>query len=291
MTDRTVVIAPERGRRPRHLPADGFHPPANGDCPFCPGLEHETPPELFSIRDENGWQLRVVPNRYPAVLPDSPAYGFHEVVIECAEHRESPTQFNASQLANLFRAYHNRLLYHSRDPKIASVSLFKNVGRSSGASQSHAHSQLIALPFVPELFQITWNRPACVLCPMLGDSSRIVIESRNYTVLCPYAPRFAYEMWVLPRQHQSRFLDSAQDSELAELMQRALIALELTLPGVSWNWYLHTAARGAPETEHWHFQIIPRTTSVAGFEWSSGVFINDTPPEQAAATLRHKLPS
>lgn len=281
-TGRTVIVAPGRAARPHDDRGDA------GPCPFCPGQEHETPPESYAIRDANGWHLRVVPNRYPAVRPDAPAFGYHELVVECPEHVERPTDLREDQLANVFRAYRDRLAHHFAHPRIEAVSIFKNVGVAAGASREHAHSQLVALPFVPPGFVA---RPGpCAVCPMPADSDRLVARSANLAAVCPAAPRFAHEVWIVPTAHEPRFEATDRDVELAGLVRRVLLAMDALLDRPAFNWMLITAPRAAADF-HWRLEIVPRRSAVAGFEWATGVFINDVPPDRAAARLRDKLPA
>jgi UDPglucose--hexose-1-phosphate uridylyltransferase len=283
VTGRSVVLAPGRASRPHDDRGDA------GPCPFCPGNEHETPPELHSIRDENGWQARVVSNRYPAVRPDAPAFGFHELIVECPEHVERPTDLTESRTANVFRVYRERLVHHFMDPRIQAVSVFKNVGVAAGASREHAHSQLVALPFVPPDLV---SRPGpCAICRMPGNSERLVAASEHFAAVCPTAPRFAHEVWIVPTAHEPRFEAVDRDRELARLVRRVLAALDALLDRPAFNWLLVTAPRPADASFHWRLEVIPRRSAVAGFEWSTGVFINDVAPEWAAARLRDKLPS
>ena len=289
-TGRTVVVAPGRADRPNASPRPARES-AGGPCPFCPGNEAETPPELFAIRDANGWQSRVVPNKFPAVEAGSAAFGYHEVLVECPEHFSRPTELDDWQFANIFRAYRERLLYHAGNPRIEAVTIFKNVGADAGASLAHSHSQLIALPFVPAALLEELGSPRCEFCRMKDEPSRVVAESERFVVACPFAPRFAYEMWAMPKDHEPRFEAISEFAELAGLMKRALVALDRALNFPAYNWFLHTAPRGAYPHFHWHFEIVPRLSRVAGFEWGSGVFVNDVFPERAAAELRHKLPA
>ncbi len=264
---------------------------SDGPCPFCPGHEAETPPEAFAVRDTHGWQLRVVPNKFPAVRPDTPeAFGFHEVVVECPDHLANPTELSDTQFANVFTAYRERLLHYSADPRIESVSIFKNVGAEAGASLDHLHSQLVALPFVPDALREELRSPRCHFCEMI-EPARLVVESENFRIVCPFAPRFAYETWVLPKDHEPRFETISDVAELATLMKRVLVALDRVLHFPAYNWFLHTAPRGQWPRFHWHVELIPRLSRVAGFEWGSGVFINDVFPERAARDLRDKLPA
>jgi UDPglucose--hexose-1-phosphate uridylyltransferase len=282
ITGRATILAPARADRPHDDRGDA------GPCPFCPGQEHETPPEVYAIRSADGWRLRVVPNRYPAVRVDAPAYGFHELFVECPEHVVRPTELSDTQLTNVFRAYRDRLVDHFANPRIEAVSIFKNVGLAAGASREHAHSQLIALPFVPPGL-VPVDGP-CAVCPMLGEADRMVADSEHFAAVCPTAPRFAYEVWIVPKAHEPRFESLDRDAEFARLVWRVLVALDALLDRPAFNWMLLTAPRRFSDT-HWRLEIIPRRSAVAGFEWSTGVFINDVPPDRAAARLRDKLPT
>ncbi len=277
-----MILAPGRAERPHDDRGDA------GPCPFCPGQEHETPPEAYAIRDSAGWRLRVVPNRYPAVRPDAPAFGHHELIVECRDHVERPTDLAEEQLADVFRAYRDRLAHHFAIPRVEAVSVFKNVGVAAGASREHSHSQLVALPFVPPGF-VAPPGP-CAVCQMSNDSDLLVARTAHLAAVCPAAPRFAHEVWIVPTAHEPRFESTARDAELAALVRRVLFAMDALLARPAFNWMLVSAPRRAVDF-HWRLEMFPRRSAVAGFEWATGVFINDTPPDRAAARLRDKLPA
>jgi UDPglucose--hexose-1-phosphate uridylyltransferase len=301
LTGRVVILAPERASRPMTLEHAAPHQ-RNGQrpsyCPFCVGNEHDTPTELHAIRDDIGWQVRVVGNRFPAVRPDAPGFGFHEVVIECREHFTHPTEYAAAQLAKVIQTYRDRTLVHFENPQIEQVVVFKNVGAEAGASLEHAHSQIIALPFVSpvvlrELHAVSNYRHSnrdCFFCHELRVVDRRIVQTPSFTALCPYAPRSAFEFMILPNYHVGRFetITNSLAQELAELLHRVLVALDECLARPAYNWYIHSLPR-ANGDYHWHLEIIPRTARAAGFEWSSGIFINDTLPEVAAERLRANL--
>lgn len=286
------MIAPVRADRPI-APPTAREGTGQTHCPFCPGNESETPPELFAIRDGSGWTVRVVPNRYPAVQSAAPAFGFHEVLIESARHLISPVELGDGDRANLFRVYRERLKHHATDPRIQSVSIFKNVGAQAGASLDHLHSQLVALPFVPDHLSARVRRgDPCPICTMLTESERIVGETEHFVAACPFAPRFPYEAWIVPKRHVPRYESTPDDeiTELADMTHRLLCAYDYSLNRPAFNWILHSAPRGHEQGFHWTLELFPRLSRVAGFEWATGVFINDVVPEGAAAILRDKLP-
>jgi UDPglucose--hexose-1-phosphate uridylyltransferase len=330
VTGSWVAVAPERAKRPIALSGHQPRQRANGErhpCPFCPGQEHATPHEVFAFRDPSsptdgpGWQLRVVPNMYPAVRPESlttiairdsellesvPAYGTAEVLIECPEHIHDPKELTDSQFTNVFVAYRERLRMFAGDTRLAHVAVFKNVGAEAGASLGHTHSQIIALPVVPDLLRAEldgakehFSRTGrCIYCDLvseeLKDGSRVIATSANFVVIAAFAPRFAYEVWILPRQHQPRYeaLSDANANELARLMKRLLFTLDAVLGEPAYNWHLHTTPlhAGEPEHYHWHLELLPRTARPAGIEWGFGCHITTAMPEVAARELRAALP-
>jgi UDPglucose--hexose-1-phosphate uridylyltransferase len=295
-------------------------------CPFCPGQERDTPHEVLAYREHGsaadgpGWNLRVVPNRFPAVRPDvggascmvggmvfltTPGLGRSEIVIESADHLAAPTQLADEQFAAVFRAYRDRIVSLAVDGRLAYASIFKNVGAEAGASLGHTHSQIVATPVVPELVneELAGGRDylarthRCVFCDLIGreiaSGARVVVRSEHFLVVTAFAPRFAYELWVLPTEHASRFetITAEHALELARLMKRALTALDVAQAEPAYNWCLHTAPLRSPELAHyhWHIEVLPRTARPAGLEWGYGCFITTVAPETAAAELRAVL--
>ena len=255
--------------------------PGSALCPFCEGQEHNTPFEIIAYRDRNtrsnekGWRVRVVPNKFPALQIEGELHkrgegiydkmngiGAHEVIIECPFHESSLANLSEDNIREVLWVYRDRLVDLKKDPRLLYGMLFKNVGAAAGASLEHSHSQLIVTPIVPinvweemtgslEFFNY---RGRCIYCDMihqeLSFEKRIVLDTPSFVAFAPFASRFPFETWVLPKNHTSPF-----DTQ--------------TLPHY-----------------HWHMEIIPRLTRVAGFEWGTGFYINPVPPEQAAAFLR-----
>jgi len=333
VTGRWALVAPERARRPITLSGHEPHGRTNGErtpCPFCAGQEHDTPNEVFAYRPAGtapngpGWRLRIVPNKFPAVRqpfpasrPDeagagemdlftsAPASGAAEVLIDCPEHVDNPTRLSDEQFGAVFRAYRERLTALAADPRLAHVAVFKNVGAEAGASLGHTHSQLIATSVVPALIRTEWDCAAahhsrterCVFCDIvereLADGTRVVARSANFVAVTAFAPRFAYEMWVLPVRHEARYetITDAATQELAVLLKRVLRALDVVQHAPAYNWFLHTSPlrAGAPPHYHWHLEILPRTARPAGLEWGFGCHITTAAPERAASELRAAL--
>jgi UDPglucose--hexose-1-phosphate uridylyltransferase len=321
---RWVIIATERGKRPHDFVIEE-DATKGGFCPFCPGNEHTTPPEIFAIREPGtepntaGWRLRVVNNKFPAlVLQGEPeregegmfdklnGIGTHEVIIESPDHDVTLASISIDGFVDVLTAYRERIKTLAQDPRFRYVLIFKNQGRAAGASLEHSHGQLIGLPIVPELvmeelngskFYYNWKE-RCVFCDMirqeLQQQKRVVLENAEFVALCPFAPRSPFEVWILPKTHFSSFVDLRDESYrlLAEIFSETLKRLEKSLGKAPYNFILHTAPIREPEIPHyhWHFEIMPKLTLMAGFEWGSGFYINPTPPEDAAQYLKEVQP-
>lgn len=317
---RWVIISTERGKRPHDFVIEE-EVTKGGFCPFCPGNEHTTPPEIFAIREPGtepnspGWHLRVVNNKFPALVllgePDRQGEGMfdkmngigtHEVIIENTDHDLTLSTIPVESFVEVLITYRERIKALAQDPRFGYVLIFKNQGRAAGASLEHSHSQLIGLPIVPELvmeelngskFYYNWKE-RCVFCDMIRQELqrrvRVVLENQEFVAVCPFAPRSPFEVWILPKTHFSSFVDTPEKSYslLAEIFSETLKRLEKSLGKAPYNFILHTAPIREPEIPyyHWHFEIMPKLTLMAGFEWGSGFFINPTPPEDAAQYLR-----
>jgi UDPglucose--hexose-1-phosphate uridylyltransferase len=288
-------------------------------CPFCSGNEHETPPAIDLYPDEN-WDVRVVPNKYPAVLPFETAHtaaafangtpqlfktvdgtGCHELIIESREHAVSLTDLSSQVLDYVFQAYRDRMLA-IKAAGWAYAQIFKNVGAAAGSSIEHSHSQLIGLPMIPvrmreeiQHARSYWDKyrrslfQDCVE-QELADGKRIVMESADFVALCPFASRFPFETWILPKEPAARVETSSNAllSELAHFTQCLIARLERLFARPAYNYLIHSAPfdGSADHCFQWHLELLPRLTKAAGFEWGTGYYINPVSPEQAAYHLR-----
>jgi len=316
---RWVIISSERGKRP----SDWTNEPnikVGGFCPFCPGNEDRTPPEIMAFRNngkpnEPGWRIRVVSNKFPALKIEgslSPkgigiydmmeGIGAHEVIIETPEHAADLSELPDEHVADVLFAFRSRSLDLKKDDRFKYILFFKNHGVAAGASLEHTHSQLIATPIIPkrvveELQGSKWfydRKERCVYCDVvnqeLNEEHRVVSNTDTFIALEPFAPRFPFETWILPIKHQSHFelMPDSAFYDLAKVLKDTLSRINQTLGYPPYNFILHTSPiqdSNLPNY-HWHFEIIPKLTKVAGFEWGSGFYINPTPPEQAAQSLR-----
>ena len=317
---RWVIIAGERGRRPNPFRNYAATVENGQPCPFCPGHEEMTPPEVMAYRKDGSgrpsrWSVRVIPNRFPALRIEGDmdkhgeglydrmrGVGAHEVIIETPEHDSDPSRYTAAQMTEVVRAYRDRMTDLLRDSRFRFVLVFKNHGAPAGATLSHPHSQIIALPVVPIRIAAELTgagkhyeyRGRCIYCDILSqelsDSRRLVVQNTDFVAYAPYASRFPFEISILPRRHGAFFweITSAQMESLAEILQDVLRRYRLALKDPPYNYVIHTAPPGHPQPSqyHWQVEVIPKLTEVAGFEWGSGFYINPTPPEEAAAHLR-----
>lgn len=320
ITSRWVIVATDRAKRPNDFSRQSVVMKGTGFCPFCPGNETKTPPEVLAYRksggpNEPGWTLRVVSNKFPALRVEGDlnrqgeglydkmnGVGAHEVIIETPDHKLSLADLSEKQVADVLWAFRERMLDLRRDIRLRYILVFKNHGEAAGASLEHTHSQLIALPVVPK--RVTEEiegakryydfKERCVYCDIvrneLDTGVRVVLETAEFLAIAPYAPRFPFETWILPRTHASHYedIDAPSAQKLAWVLRTTLRKLDKVLEHPPYNLVLHTAPvqEGAMPHYHWHIELIPKLTRVAGFEWGSGIYINPTPPEEAAAFMR-----
>ncbi len=318
---RWIIISQERSKRPTDFIVEKAEV-TGGFCPLCPGNESTTPPEVYSFRhdrnnfpDSSGWQVRVVPNKYPALVIEGDldkegeglydkmnGIGAHEVIIESPHHDEKFAYLSLHDMSLVFQAYRNRIQDLLMDKRFQYVMIFKNHGRAAGASLEHSHSQLVALPILPRMIVSELDgalsyynyKERCIFCDIVRQEikgkTRVVCQNDNFISITPFAPRTPFEMWVLPKNHTSSFRkqDDSSLRSLAEVFSESLRRLDRCIPNVPYNFVLHTQPLRSDSLEyfHWHFEIVPKLTSIAGFEWGSGFYINPMPPEEAALFLR-----
>jgi UDPglucose--hexose-1-phosphate uridylyltransferase len=320
VVERWVIIAAERAQRPQRKPKR-VHAPEPHVCPFCAGNESMTPPPVLVLANEDtslsaaSWSVRVVPNKYPALLgyEDSArrtkgayqsmnATGVHEVVIESPKHVTDLAALSEIDVERILQAYRERTLDLRTDPRWRYALIYKNQGSEAGATLSHSHSQITALPMVPNepLQELEAARKhyayanRCIYCEIIRNEreerARIVAENEQFIVFCPFASRVAGETWILPKGHASSF-DSERKgnlSALAHTLRDLLKRLALRFHEPAFNYFIHSNPLLEPENPyyHWHLELLPKLQYVAGFEWGSGLYINSLAPEDAARLLR-----
>ncbi|MFA6955797.1 MAG: DUF4931 domain-containing protein [Thermoanaerobaculia bacterium] len=297
LTSEPVLLSPERGERPGAWGATREDDGRTGAiCPFCPGNEEATPPEISRRSGDGAWTARVVPNKYPAIAPVA-GLASHEVLIDTAEHVSSLETRDLPSLAVMVALWRERFTSHASRPEIESVILFRNEGRAAGQSIEHPHSQLIALPFVPPRLQAELHGFAsagfCPLCPQstgAGGEALVVARRRGMALLCPSAPRLPYESWIVPDRHEPDWTDSDPEA-LAGMIRFAAQALRSRWPGTAFNVAMSSAPMSEPGRSafHWHLELLPRLTSLAGFELATGSWMNIVDPFRAASEYREAL--
>jgi len=329
---RWVIIAIERGSRPSDFKRAPEQKRKVSACPFCYGNEDKTPPEIFAIRpcdtkpNSPGWKLRVIPNKFPALKVEGnldrrglgiydimQGVGAHEVIIETPDHDAHLGEMPIEEVFQIVKMYRDRIADLHADKRLRYVLIFKNYGKIAGASLAHPHSQIIATPVTPitvaaELDSARehyLHKERCLFCDIISQEKalgeRIVLETEKFIAFCPFASRFPFEMWLLPKQHSHDYAQMSDDDleAFAEALKILLHKLRVSLEDPPYNFVLHTCPNYTvtrpgrehywstlPYDWHWHLEIIPRLTKMAGFEWGTGFYINPTPPELAADFLR-----
>jgi UDPglucose--hexose-1-phosphate uridylyltransferase len=315
-----VIIATDRAKRPSDFIRQSVPPAAALICPFDYGNERKTPPEVLAYRnsgsgDEPGWRVRVVPNKFPVLGIEGAlnrqgegmydkmnGIGAHEIIIETPQHAMTLGEMPEHQIEEVLWAFKDRVNDLKRDRRFRYIILFRNYGEAAGATLEHPHSQLIALPVIPKrvkeevdgakLFYEMKER--CIYCDIVQQETaagvRLVTETDRFAVLAPYAPRFPFETWIMPKQHQSHYEDADAPTlkDMAWVLRSTMRKIEKVLERPAHNLMLHSAPVQEPDLPHyhWHMEVIPKLTKVAGFEWGTGFYINPTPPEESARFLR-----
>ncbi len=331
---RWVIISTERSRRPADFLPPSQEIPEVVSCPFCPGNEPTTPPEILAIRPEGsmpnsrGWEVRVFPNKYPALSvegePERRAVGIydrqrgvgaHEVVVESPEHGLHFGDMDPVHVEKVLGVYQSRIRDLYKDHRLKYALVFKNHGALAGDALDHPVSQIIATPVTPRAIAMELEsarqhyhvKTRCLYCDVLNQEletgERIVTADEHFVALAPYASRFPFEIMVIPRKHLHSFARETPSSlaALARSLRDILARLKSVLRNPAYNFVFHTSPNTEAEAHrvnywatleadfHWHIEILPRLTQVAGFEWGAGFYMNPTAPERAAAFLRDAI--
>jgi len=335
----SVLVATARGMRPRKEEDRVERNQASHveRCPFCVGNEDKTPPTIKSWPSEEDWDVRVVENLYP-ILGDESAdaglvfglqqvidgYGRHEVIIDHNNHGIAIHQMSVEHLVLLLNAYRDRMqaLYAS-DERIRYVLVFKNFGPAAGASIPHTHSQVIAMPVVPEnvISEVNYanlyfeKHHQCIYCSLINEAltfeatiydrdsgeikrkigvgQYVVERGKHFIAIKPFASRYEWEVHIMPLVHQADFVDLSPEhlEDFATVLKNTMARLDAVIGGAQYNFFLHSLPRGEAHANdsdayHWHLEICPRTSIPTGFELGSGLFVSTISPEDAAQQLR-----
>lgn len=318
-----VVVASRRGKRPHPIKQkvrNENQPKKN--CPFeNPQKNGNDSPLLIFYKNDflpkvKDWTIQVIPNKYPAFgygvcnieHKEGPynwleGYGFHEVFIY-RDHIKNPALFNSKEITQMFSAFIKRYLALKNEGCVEYISIFHNHKREAGASISHPHSQLIAIPVIPPDVQKSINgsrdffqrNKKCVHCAIMDweikSGKRLVYENKNFVAFCPYASRTSFETRIFPKNHESCFEKQSESdlNDLSEIFNATMKKIYGALNNPPYNFFIHTApvSNGHYSHYHWHIEILPKTSIWAGFEIGTGIEISTISPEEAAEELRNK---
>ena len=270
-----------------------------------------------------GWRVRVVPNKFPALDRDKEllrkrlgmfdvmsGFGTHEVIIETPSHSKNLKDQSIKELSEVLKTFQHRIEDLYKDKRLRYCLIFKNEGWEAGASLEHPHSQLVATPVIPKRIreELVGSRNyfkrkrRCIYCDILSqerkDGERIVYENKEYISFCPFASPFPFEVWLLPKRHNADFCSRTTKKNiplLAGALKNTMQKLASTLNNPQYNYVIHTIpnpisrhdySKNIDRDFHWHIEIIPRLTRLAGFEWGADFYINPMAPEEAARFLR-----
>jgi UDPglucose--hexose-1-phosphate uridylyltransferase len=312
LTGRWVTIATDRNTRPDDFSHErlAVETGPHGPCPFCPGNEEETPPAVETYDEGGEWQIRIVPNRFPAfsgsepmtvrnlgpVFNQAPASGSHEVFVFSRDHGKEWSDLEDDQAAQVMYALRDRFEEHGRSRSIRYTQAIVNFGREAGASLLHPHGQLLGMPFVPGEIaeeEAGFRRFAgsCVMCTTAeaerDAGSRVVVDEDGVLVMCPFWSGTPYEMLLVHDQHEGHLARSSPEvlAAVGRAIKRSLALLKKNVGDVAYNLVIHTLPHHHEDEFHWHVHLLPRLQSVGGFEQGTGVPINIVSPEHAAKTL------
>ncbi|MCM8789585.1 MAG: galactose-1-phosphate uridylyltransferase [Candidatus Omnitrophica bacterium] len=321
---RWVIVDTDHPNKPEEYEYEPHILKGQVNCPFCYGNEAMTPPEIEAFRDPHttvntpGWQVRVVPNKFPALQIEgdldrrpvgmydmSNGVGAHEVLIETPYHNKDIPDLLNNEIEDFLSMYLRRVNDLSKDKRFKYLMIFKNYGAAAGASLEHPHTQIVALPMVPknamEEIRGAHNffefRERCIFCDVvrqeMQEKERIILENKYFLSFCPFVSRFPFEIWIIPKKHNSSFssLSPEEIPSLASILKDTITKLKNLFSNVSYNFIVHSSpvnGEEAIEWYHWHIEFMPKLTRVAGFEWGTGFYLVLTPPELAAKYLRER---
>lgn len=317
LTQEWIIYAVNRQKRPYEFEKKmGEKSNKTAPCPFCKGNEEQTTEAIYQDREQN-WSIRVFPNRFPAVerechegivkedfYENTLAIGRHEVVVDTPNHNETIEQFSLEHLQNVLTVLQKRFLSIKQTEGIKQVQIFKNAGADAGMSIKHSHWQLVGLPIVSKR-QITYEKTSkeyqreqnrCIICDMIAwereQKSRICCETEKFVAIAPYASRFSYEVWLIPKRHIASFGELTQQEieDLAVIMKKMLKRITELREDISYNICFAEGSTEQVDSDkkslHWAVQILPRIGGFAGLEFASETYINSVLPETAAKWYR-----
>lgn len=299
-TDEQVIIAMERAKRPTDFHDDGSNKEEK-TCFFCRGREKLTPSETFRIDDDNGeWIVRSFPNKFPILCSDmTDGNGIHEVIVDNCGHDKSFFNMNIKEFKYMLLAYKNRYIALYNTASTQYVSIFKNYLKKAGASLDHPHSQIISLPIIPNIIMTELNNckkfyeyrgeimHQVLIREERDKGDRVIFETDNFIVIAPFASKYNYETQIIYKN--KGLFQSMTDrviTELSEVLFGLFSRYGNVLGRFPFNLFLHAHPNLMEDAPYnWHLHITPRVSQQAGFELSTGIYVNDIPPEKAAKLM------
>ena len=305
-----------------------LHDAEDVSCVFCAGRESETPKEIMSVPKtafgvrSGSWWTRVIPHFDPVFQVEGDlgrrgdgmydrmnSIGASEIIIESPEHLARPEDIGLDQMARVIMTYRDRMADLERDQRLRYTLIYKNSGKEAGAFFSHPISYLASTPVIPKRVkeeldgakQYFAYKERCIFCDIIREEtrvgSRVIFETKSFLSFCPYASKFPFESWIIPKTHNCAFQDiKTEDIEdMALILSTVLKKLNSAFDGLSFNYFIHSVPNRIPRKDHWHtlgedfhwhLEIVPRLLRTTGFEWGSGFYILPTSPEDASKYLR-----
>ncbi len=318
ITREWVIIAREKNKKPEDFIGTRErkkHPDFVDICPFCPGNESKTPDEQYRIKDEKGWRIRVVPNKFAVLSREGErrrtntglkktvnGVGIHEVIIETPIHNLTTATMPVEQLKEVIQTYKDRFLEIYKNPRVEHVIIFKNNGPASGTTIEHSHSQIVGVPVTPlqirsrieNAMRYFDDTGECLLCNTLkdeaSDGSRILCNTEHFVSFVPYAALSPFHIWIFPKRHSGFFADMRSEEiwDLAVNLKSTMSKLYYGLEHPDFNYVIRSGSPCDINSEfiHWYLSIVPRVAMASGFELGSGMYINPLVPEVSAGFLR-----
>ncbi|MBI3592759.1 MAG: galactose-1-phosphate uridylyltransferase [Nitrospirae bacterium] len=307
---------------PLHAPED------SSSCILCLGKEHATPPEIFAIRKGSAqpnspdWLTRVIPERNPVFQIEGDlgrrgvgmydkmnSIGANEIIIESPDHNTQSEDMGITQMSNVIATYRNRISELEKDPRFRYTLVYKSCGKTAGELYSHPHSLLVATPVIPKGIKdeldgakaYFYYKERCIFCDIineeLGAGERVIMDTSHFIAFTPFASRFSFEYWILPKKHNCAFQDISNEEmeDLSLILTTTIKKMRRLLKNPPYDYVIHTAPNRMPRKDHWHtlgddfhwhIEVMPQLLTKSGFEWGSGFHILTTSPEDAAAYLR-----
>ncbi len=304
------------------------HEEGGKSCVLCAGREGETPGEIMVVTRINPaepskrWWTRVIPNFSPLFQVEGDlgrrgegmydkmnSIGANEIIIESPEHLVRPEDMGVDQMVRVIMTYRDRVADLEKDPRLRYTLIYKNSGTEAGAVYSHPVSYLVSTPIIPKRVKEELDgakqyynyKERCIFCDIVQEElrlgSRVILETRNFVAFCPYASKFPFESWIVPKRHNCAFQDirAEEMQDMALILSSVLRKLRAVFDGLAFNYFIHSAPNRIPrknhwhtlgEDFHWHLEIMPRLLRTSGFEWGSGFYILPTSPEHASQYLR-----